>query len=1349
MWKKSLFFLLLLVFMGVTVSESRAEVLPYFRYCNVVSNNTSSGVTTLIRAEVYHPAGLIPSDIRTIKVVGPNGFTASMSTSDYDVASNVYLKNIPKTPPAGEYAFTMIDSGNASITSYYYLSKVVFLPMVFSSSLLASGNPLTPLLSWSSLSGYQGNAVFKVTIYDAAHAAVWVSAVTGTTAVQVPPGVLSSGVSYLWSVTALDNDQLAVTDNQSESSAVPLSIDGTHPQFLAASLYSINSPTLGTVFTGFSASFPGGASHPTAVTGPGGFSRTVGSPIVSGIPVDGIYTFTASDDGGITKTVDYHYFKYTAVPQVDETTLRASGDPSAPLLTWCAPNGAGPIYYNVNVWDSGDGGLVWSSAASNTGVLMPAGKLVSGHSYVWQVEVSDLPSPYGPNNVNDTNKISLVVDNSSPNFQWGATTHVRHDTDGTYTGLDVYVNDPGGTGLDPSTMVLSVAGPAGSGFNYDFQPEDYVANLNGEYEYYHKIPRVLPDGIYTYTLTYTGGQLVTYDALKNGSEIPFPDPRTFQVSGDDMLAPTISWSGVSGYAGHLYYGLRILDSAGATVYASSGAPYTSHTVPSRLLQSGQSYEYRIEAYEDPSWIVFNNRSTSYQLALVAGHMAAPRAAAGLGASVPDAPTGVTATAGNTQATVSFTAPASDGGSAITSYTVTSIPGSYTATGTGSPITVTGLTNGTAYVFRVTADNAIGSSIASAASSPVTPATVPGAPTGVTATGGNAQATVSFTAPSSTGGSPITSYTVTSNPGSKTATGTGSPITVTGLTNGTAYTFTVTAANAIGSGGASSASSAVTPVTVPDAPTGATATDGNAQAAVSFTAPASDGGSAITSYTVRSSPGSKTATGTGSPMTVTGLTNGTAYTFTVTATNAIGTSSASAPSSPVTPVALPGAPTGLKAKAGNTQATVSFLPPASNGGSAITSYTVTSSPGGITASGALSPLTVSGLTNGTAYTFTVTATNAVGSGPASAASNSVLPVTVPGAPTGVTGVPGNGQVAVSFSAPLSDGGSPINYYIVASNPGGKKATGTSSPITVSGLNNGIGYTFKVTARSAVGCSLASDPSSKVIPASVPGKPGRPSGKPGNGQAIVSFSPPAGNGSSITSYTVTVSPGGATVSGAKSPITVTGLTNGTSYTFTVNAINAIGTGATSAASVAVVPSTVSDAPTGVTGAAGSSQVQVSFSAPAFNGGSAIILYTVTASPGGKTVTGKSSPLTLKGLTNGTAYTFTVKGYNKNGWGPQSSASAAVTPATVPGAPTAVTATAGTAAATVTFTAPTANGGSAITSYTVTSIPGGITASGTSSPLTVTGLTSGTVYSFGVRAVNSVGPGLTGKSGSVTVK
>jgi hypothetical protein len=169
--------------------------------------------------------------------------------------------------------------------------------------------------------------------------------------------------------------------------------------------------------------------------------------------------------------------------------------------------------------------------------------------------------------------------------------------------------------------------------------------------------------------------------------------------------------------------------------------------------------------------------------------------------------------------VSFVAPASDGGSAITGYTVTSIPAGgvdSNAGTTGVSHAMTGLTNGTAYTFTVTAANAIGTSAASTASNSVTPATIPDAPTGVTATGGAAEATVSFGAPADNGGNAIIGYTVTSSPAGGTDVGAGTTSLshiVTGLIDGVAYTFTVTATNGVGTGAASAASNSI----IPDSP----------------------------------------------------------------------------------------------------------------------------------------------------------------------------------------------------------------------------------------------------------------------------------------------------------------------------------------------------------------------------------------------------------------------------------------------------------------------------------------------------------------------------------------------------
>ena len=260
------------------------------------------------------------------------------------------------------------------------------------------------------------------------------------------------------------------------------------------------------------------------------------------------------------------------------------------------------------------------------------------------------------------------------------------------------------------------------------------------------------------------------------------------------------------------------------------------------------------------------------------------------------------------------------------------------------------------------------------------------------------------------------------------------------------------------------------------------------------------------------------------------------------------------------------------------------------------------------------------------------------------------------------------------------------------------------------------------------------------------------------AVVSWTPPASDGGwPITGYRLTPFIGGVaqpalakTFNNPAATETLGGLTDGTTYTIRVAAINAIGPGPDSADSNPVKPVTVPGPPTGAHAKGGPESAVVSWTAPGFDGGTAITGYRITPYIGGVAQPASAviynnpgTTETIGGLIDGSSYTFSVAAINIVGTGADSTESNAVVPATTPSAPTAVFAVAGSGSATVSWTRPSSDGASPIIGYRVTPFVGGIPQTTQSFASTATTealyfLTNGVTYTFRVAAVNGVGQG-----------
>ena len=457
---------------------------------------------------------------------------------------------------------------------------------------------------------------------------------------------------------------------------------------------------------------------------------------------------------------------------------------------------------------------------------------------------------------------------------------------------------------------------------------------------------------------------------------------------------------------------------------------------------------------------------------------------------------------------------------------------------------------------------------------------------------------------------------------------------------------------------------------------------------------------------------------------------------------------------------PGPPRNLTATPGDENSGLAWEVPSSDGGSPILRYEYALDNESVwTDVGDVLSTTVDSLTDGQSYHFQVRAVNAVGAGPA--ASTRIDP---PGSPRNFSATPGDGNVELTWEAPLSDGGFEIIHYEYRADAseannlvdvGNRELRAEVATVkrltdsvewtevgkelrTTAPLTNGQSYDFEVRAVNAVGPGPAA-----ATEIDLPGPPRNLAATPGDGSVELEWLAPSSDGGlQIIRYEYQVDGSGVwTEVGLDLSTTVASLTNGQSYDFEVRAVNAVSPGP--AASAQATPVKTPGPPQNLTATPGDGSVELAWEAPSTDGGSPIIRYEYRVDGGdGWTEVGTELDTTVGSLTNGQSYDFEVRAVNAVGPG-----SVARTQATlrvvdidnVPGPPRNLTATPGDGSVELAWEAPSSDGGSPINRYEYrVDGSGGWTEVGTELRTTVGSLTNGQSYDFEVRAVNAVGAG-----------
>ena len=844
------------------------------------------------------------------------------------------------------------------------------------------------------------------------------------------------------------------------------------------------------------------------------------------------------------------------------------------------------------------------------------------------------------------------------------------------------------------------------------------------------------------------------------------------------------------------YILGMSADSGSTWTSLGSTPATVTAFLHRGLAAGITYHYRVTAV---------NRNG-------AGPWTFPESATTPRAGTPSAPRNLTAMAGGPSIVdLAWAAPSLNGGSAITHYEI-HVP----ASGGGWRLLATTLSvvrafrdatapAGTAHRYRVRAVNANGPG--APAFVDVVPAQPPGPPRALEATAaGPTVIELDWTAPSTAGAVLTTSYRIevssTDTRGWEVVEAdTQSPATSyihTLLSPGTTYYYRVAAINSAGRGSWSDIATATTELRAPDAPGRLTAqARGISAIELAWRAPSSSGTARVTGYRIQWS-----STGTGgwrSLVANTGSTTtrhtddgrppGTTRYYRVAAISAAGTSAWSNIAHATTDdLTVPGAPTGLRvtsnALGGSNELLLTWTAPASNGGSPITGYRIerrsrtsdwkihVSSTG----SGACTTCTYTdrGLSPNTTWFYRVRALNAQGQGGASNVDDATTLAAPPGPPQNVRARgTGPDSILLAWDAPEDVGGARVTGYAIqriGPNDNSwithRTNTGTTATtFTDTGLQPATRYRYKVAAINRVGTGQWSFEASTSTYPDTPGAPvGLTAREVGTSRIDLSWSAPRNTGGApIRTYLIeawseaiddwqTIRRHPASAGTRFSDLN---LQPATTRRYRVAAINTAGTGPFSNTARATTEATVPGTPRSLDAEAdGTSRIELSWREPTSDGGSRITGYRIEVSEDGgarwdNLVANSHNTRTAyvhTGLEPATRRHYRVSAINRIGVGRSSRVASAITDATVPDAPTGLTATAVSPTQIDLFwLAPAYDGGAPVTGYRIEVSETGAAwtdlVANTGSRATTfphTGLLPGSTRHYRVSAINRVGPG-----------